>query len=280
MRFAFMPVLSDEPSSWPRLLAMFQAADEMEFFESGWLFDHSSSAAVNTSGPCYETWTVMTALAHATSRLRLGTMVLAVARRHPALLAQMALTLDTISEGRLELGIGAGWRELDHLPQGIPFGTPASRADRLDEGCEALVRLLSGHTVSAHGGFFTLAEARCDIPPVQRPHPPLCIGGGGERRTLPTAARWAQHWNHPGGRAEDFSRKRLLLLRCCAQLGRDPSEIITSATIHGEDSAPESMVKEVAQLGEAGADLVILRIRPPHEAARLERLATVLEPLR
>ncbi|MFI9842493.1 LLM class flavin-dependent oxidoreductase [Nonomuraea sp. NPDC051941] len=279
MRFAFMPILSEQVPSWPSLLEMWQAADETDFFESGWVFDHFSATAVDAAGPCYEAWTILSALAQATHRLRLGTMVLSVARRHPALLAQMTLTLDTISAGRIELGLGAGWREADHRPHGISMGAPPIRADRLEEGCAALIPLLSGGRLSAHGHHFAMDEAECDIPPVQQPHPPICIGGKGELRTLRIAARWAQHWNYPGECAAEFSRKRALLHRYCTRLARDPAAITTSATVLAERSTPETTIRKVSQLAAAGADLVILRLRPPYGTAAVESLITTLSSL-
>lgn len=274
-----MPVLATDPPSWPSILDLWRAADDIDLFESGWVFDHFSPAAVDASGPCFEAWTTMTALAQATSRLRVGTMVLAVARRHPALLAHMALTLDVISGGRIELGLGAGWSEADHQPQGIELGTPADRANRFDEACAALVHLLSGRTVTSCGRFTTLTEANCTIPPMQRPHLPICIGGNGEQRTLRTAARLAQHWNFPGKEVAVFARKRTTLLRYCAEIGRAPHDIAMSATVAGNPADPTTALEQAAAYANAGADLVIIRMRPPYRAAALERLAAALDPL-
>jgi alkanesulfonate monooxygenase SsuD/methylene tetrahydromethanopterin reductase-like flavin-dependent oxidoreductase (luciferase family) len=277
VRFGFMPILSMHPPAWPDLLDFWRAADQLEVFESGWVFDHFSAAAVRAQGPCFEAWTMMTALAQATRRLRIGTMVLSIGRRHPALLAQMALTLDTISDGRLELGLGAGWSDADHLPQGVELGPPAVRADRFDRGCATLVQLLSGCTVTVQDPHFTLIAANCGIPPVQRPHPPICIGGTGERRTLRTAARWGQSWNFPGGPVADFERKRELLHRYCVEIGRDPGEITTSVTIPVAASNPAELANRVAEFALAGVDLVIVRIGSPYRPQLLERLASALD---
>jgi alkanesulfonate monooxygenase SsuD/methylene tetrahydromethanopterin reductase-like flavin-dependent oxidoreductase (luciferase family) len=274
-----MPILSKHPPNWPGIVGLWRAADQLEVFESGWVFDHFSAAAVNATGPCYEAWTTMAALAQVTHRLRIGAMVLAIARRHPALLAQMTLTLDTISAGRIELGLGAGWSEADHGPQGIDLGTPKDRADRLDAGCAALVELLSGRPATIDGQGSTPAAANCDIPSVQRPHPPICIGGCGERRTLRTAARWAQHWNFPGKHAQDFASMRHVLLRYCAEIRRDPTDIIASATVPA-GSCPGEAAERAAGFAAAGADLVIFRIRPPYRPSMLERLAVELDSMR
>jgi alkanesulfonate monooxygenase SsuD/methylene tetrahydromethanopterin reductase-like flavin-dependent oxidoreductase (luciferase family) len=279
MRFAFMPVLSGRPSCWTDILTMWRAADDLDVFESGWVFDHFRATDLEASGPCYEAWTVMTALAQATARLRIGSMVLAVARRHPVLLAQMALTLDTISGGRVDLGVGAGWSPADHLPHGIELGPPGNRADRFDDYCGALVQLLRGQTVTRTSRHLTLINAACDIPPVQRPHPPLCIGGGGEKRTLRTAARWADHWNFPGQQLQKFASKRSVLHRYCAEAGRDPATIMTSLSLAADLAEPGRTAERAAACAAAGADLVVVQVPPPHQARALERLAAVLSPL-
>jgi alkanesulfonate monooxygenase SsuD/methylene tetrahydromethanopterin reductase-like flavin-dependent oxidoreductase (luciferase family) len=264
--------------SWPGLRDLWRAADQTEVFESGWVFDHVAADAVGATGPCYEAGTLLAALAQATSRLRLGTMVLCAARRHPMLLAQMALTLDAVSEGRLELGVGGGWRVEDHQAHGVDLGGPQQRADRLDEYCAALVGLLSGRTVTADGEHFAMSGAQCDIPPVQQPHPPICIGGSGERRTIPAAARWAQHWNCPGGRPEEFVRKRALLRRHCAGIGRDPAAVMTSTSIPAAPD-PRATAARAAALARVGVDLVIVQVPPPYEPRVVERLAAALGPL-
>src|ERR1700733_5429289 len=275
-----MPVLSKDPSSWADILSLWRAADDIDVFESGWVFDHFSADAVNAAGPCYEAWTTMTALAQATRRLRMGSMVLAVPRRHPALLAHMALTLDTISDGRVELGVGAGWSDADHLPQGIQLGSPACRAQRFDEYCAVLIRILSGQTVTSAGRFVTLIEATCAIQPVQAPHLPLCVGGAGEKRTLRAAARWAQHWNFPGRQVDMFVRKGALLHRSCAEAGRDPASIATSATVTCDPADPARTAGQATAFAAAGADLLIVKLPAPYRTGALEGLAAALSPLR
>src|SRR5262245_12899131 len=187
------------------MLAVWQAADDIDVYESGWTFDHFYPIFSDSSGPCLEGWTTLIALAQATRRLRLGTLVTGVHYRHPAVLANMAATLDIISGGRLELGIGAGWNAQESTAYGIALGTARQRSDRLEEACQVLIGLLSpGGSVTFDGRYYRLTDARCDPKPVQRPHPPLCVGGSGERRTLLTAARYAQHWNFDRGTPAQF----------------------------------------------------------------------------
>jgi alkanesulfonate monooxygenase SsuD/methylene tetrahydromethanopterin reductase-like flavin-dependent oxidoreductase (luciferase family) len=120
----------------------------------------------------------------------------------------MATALDIISGGRLELGIGAGWNEEESEAYGIPLGTPAERSDRFEEACEVLTSLLSQEATTFRGKYYQLTDARNEPKGVQRPHPPICIGGSGEKRTLRTAARFAQHWSFLGGTPQEFAQKR------------------------------------------------------------------------
>ena len=198
--------------------------------------------------------------------------------RHPAVLANMAATLDIISGGRLELGIGAGWNEEESGAYGIDLGTARQRSDRFEEACEIVVSLLSNETTSFQGRFYHLEQARCEPKPVQRPHPPICIGGSGEQRTLRTAARFAQHWNFVGGTAEQFAHKRDVLFSHCSKLARDPGEILLSSHVPF-DGDPEATAAAAAALGEAGVELAIVHIRPPHTAKVLEPLAAALAVL-
>ena len=276
MRFAFKT--APQHTTWPDMLAVWREADDIEIFESGWTFDHFYPIFSDTTGPCLEGWITLTALAQATSRLRLGTLVTGIHYRHPAVLANMASTLDTISDGRLELGIGAGWNEQESGAYGIELGSPAERSDRFEEACEVLVGLLSQETTSFTGKYFQLSEARNEPKGVQRPHPPICIGGSGERRTLRTAARFAQHWNFVGGTPEQFARKREVLHAHCRDIGRDPQEILLSSHVMF-DGDQGATVAAAAQLREVGAELGIVHIRPPHTPAVLAPLATALSQL-
>jgi F420-dependent oxidoreductase-like protein len=277
MRFAFKT--APQHTTWADMLAVWRAADDIDVFESGWTFDHFYPIFSDSMGPCLEGWTTLTALAQATSRLRLGTLVTGIHYRHPAVLANMAATLDIISGGRLEVGIGAGWNEQESGAYGIDLGTPRQRSDRFEEACEVLVGLLSQETTTFKGEYYQLVDARNEPKGVQRPHPPICIGGSGERRTLRTAARFAQHWNFVGGTPEEFARKREVLHAHCRDIGRDPGEILLSSHVMF-DGDPAAAAANAAALGEAGVQLGIVHIRPPHTPAVLEPLATALSELR
>ncbi len=276
MRFAFKT--APQNTTWTDMLAVWKEADEIDLFESGWLFDHFYPIFSDSSGPCLEGWTTMAGLAQATRRLRLGTLVTGIHYRHPAVLANMAATIDVISDGRLELGIGAGWNEQESGAYGIELGSARQRSDRLEEACQVLTGLLSQETTDFEGTYYRLRDARCEPKGPQRPHPPICIGGSGERRTLRTAARYAQHWNFLGGTPEEFARKRDVLHAHCGDIGRDPKEITLSSHVWLNPEL-ERTVDDVAALAEEGLDLAIVYLPPPHSPAVLAPLAQALAPL-
>src|SRR6201996_6400106 len=273
MRFAFKT--SPQNTPWAQMLAVWQAADDIDVFESGWTFDHFYPIFSDSTGPCLEGWTTLTALAQATKRLRLGTLVTGIHYRHPAVLANMAAAVDVISNGRLELGIGAGWNEEESGAYGIELGSIRERFDRFEEACEVLTSLLSNETTNFDGKFYQLKDAQNEPKGPQRPHPPICIGGSGEKRTLRTTARFAQHWNSAGGTPEEFAHKRDVLYAHCADIGRDPGEITLSSHVTFDPAAGASATAEqAAALGEVGLDLAIVYLRPPLDPAVLEPLAT------
>lgn len=177
-------------ATWQDFLDTWREADRIEVFESAWNWDHFYPLAPPYDGPNLEGWTMLAALAQATSRLRLGAMVNGMHHRHPAVTANMAATVDIISGGRFELGLGAGWNEMESNAYGIELGTLTERFDRLDEGVEVIRSLLDRTVTNFSGRYFRLTDARCEPKPVQAKLP-LVIGGKGRTRTLATVARWA-----------------------------------------------------------------------------------------
>jgi F420-dependent oxidoreductase-like protein len=193
MRFAIKT--RPEHTTWERMRDVWVAADEFDVFESAWNWDHFYPLSGDLAGPNLEGWTTLAALAQATHRIRVGCQVTGMIYRHPAVLANMAATVDIISNGRLELGVGAGWNQQECDAYGIELPPLRERFDRFDEGVEAIIGLLRDPVTTTKGSFVTLTEARCEPKPVQQPHPPITIGGRGPRRTLGAVARWAQAWN-------------------------------------------------------------------------------------
>ena len=278
MRFAIKT--SPQDTTWSDMLAVWQAADEIELFESAWTFDHFYPIFTEAvDGDCMEGWITLTALAQATRRLRVGVLVTSMANRHVAVLAKMAATLDIVSGGRLELGIGAGWNEVEARAYGIDLHpTVTERFDAFDEGCEALIGLLSNEQTTFQGRYVQLTDAYCNPKPIQRPHPPICIGGQGEQRTLRSVARFAQHWNFPGGSAEQFEAKLDVLRGHCADIGRDPAEITVSAHLIGLrfGTGIDAVAEEAKRYADAGLDLGIVYLPTPLTPAVLAPLAAAL----
>jgi F420-dependent oxidoreductase-like protein len=278
MRFAFKT--APQNTTWADMLAVWQEGDQIEAFESGWSFDHFYPIFGDSTGPCLEGWTTLAALAQATRRLRLGVLVTGIHYRHPAVLANMAAAIDIVSNGRLELGLGAGWNEEESGAYGIELGSPRERSDRFEEACQVIIGLLSQETTTFDGTYYQLRDARNEPKGPQRPHPPICIGGSGEKRTLRTTARYAQHWNFLGGPVEEFARKRDVLHAHCADVGRDPREITLSSHVRlGPGSAVGPALETAAAFGEEGLDLAIFMLPPPHDPAVLTRLAEGLGQL-
>jgi len=275
VRFAFKT--SPQNTTWADMLAVWQAADEIDVFESGWTFDHFYPIFSDPTGPCLEGWVTLTALAQATRRLRVGVMVTGVHYRHPAVLANMASALDIISGGRLELGIGAGWNEEESGAYGIELGSIRERFDRFEEACQVLTGLLSQESTTFHGRYYQLTDARNEPKGPQQPHPPICIGGSGEKRTLPLTARYADHWNFVGGTPAEFAHKRDVLAARCADIGRDPAEITLSAHVRMEaDLDCAKAVEDALALGAEGLDLAIVYLPTPHNPAVVEQLAQAI----
>lgn len=193
-------------------------------FESFWLFDHLYGAML-PDHPAFEGWTLATALLTATERLRVGHMVLCATFRHPAVLGKMATTLDVISGGRLNVGIGSGSVEQEHREAGIPWGTFAERSEILEETLEIVTRMFAGPRTTYEGRHFQVRDLPNVPPPVQQPRPPIYVGGVGPIRTLPLVARFADVWNVPTYALDRLAERSALLDARCVEVGRDPAAI-------------------------------------------------------
>ena len=278
MRFAIKT--RPEHTTWERMRDVWVAADEFGIFESAWHWDHFYPLSGDPRGRNLEAWTTLAALAQATRRIRVGCQVTGMIYRHPAVLANMAATTDIIAGGRLELGVGAGWNQQECDAYGIPLYPLRERFDRFDEGVEAMIALLTEPVANYSGKYVTLTEAYCEPKPVQRPHPPITIGGAGPKRTLRAVARWAQQWNVLTQTPDEWRGLKDILLRHCADVGRDPSEITCSINVRIDDATRlDEPVARAKAYGDAGVDLVVLNLPLDAEPAILEPLAEAFRPL-
>jgi F420-dependent oxidoreductase-like protein len=267
-------------TTWEAMLAVWQAADDVELFESAWTFDHFYPIFSDATGPCFEGWTMLAAMATATRRIRIGCQVTGMVYRHPAVLANMAATVDVVSAGRLDIGLGAGWNQEECDAYGIELPPLKERFDRFDEGVEAVVRLLSDPITTLEGRHVRLHEARCEPKPVQQPCPPIVIGGTGRRRTLRTAARWADQWNSLPGSPEAWRELREVLDEHCAREGRDPDEIEASVNVrYDRGTGTGAMLEGAAAFGEAGVDLVVVGLPAPYDPGDVDVVADALTEL-
>jgi len=192
-----------------------------------WLYDHMYGPGLPDIASL-EAWTLATALLSRTERLRVGHMVLCNQFRHPAVLAKMATTLDQISAGRLELGIGSGSIEDEHHRLGLDWGTFAERSERLRETLEILTQAFANEVIDFAGTHYTVRDMPIKPGPVQQPRPPIVVGGSGEKYTLPLVARYADVWNVPTYALGEMEHKLSVLRSICADIGRDPATIVMS----------------------------------------------------
>jgi alkanesulfonate monooxygenase SsuD/methylene tetrahydromethanopterin reductase-like flavin-dependent oxidoreductase (luciferase family) len=208
-------------------------------------------------GPVLECWTTLTALAGQTEHVRLGSLVMSITYRHPAVMANMAATLDVVTGGRVILGVGAGWQVNEHTAYGLELPQPRERIAALDEACAVITGLLRERRTTLSGTHYSLADAPCDPKPRQE-RLPLLVGSGGERFGLRVVARHADIW-HSWMDAETLRRKGAIVDGYCAEFGRDPSTLMrsTGGTIdHGLD--PTQIRDRLLGLAEAGAEEFIL----------------------
>jgi F420-dependent oxidoreductase-like protein len=270
--------LSNQNTNPAELRAIWQVADQSGF-DHLWNFDHFAAIMTDPEVDVYEGWTLLGAMAEATSRVRIGCMVTGNTYRHPAVLAKMAVTVDHLSGGRLELGIGAAWAEIEHEMLGIEFGTAGRRVEWLDESCHVMKLLFTQERTTFEGARYQLKDALANPKPVQRPHPPFWIGGRGERKTLRVIAKHADVWNAPGGEPDEVARLSGILDAHCADVGRDPAEIRRSVQVRyaGDD---EAFLRSAAGFVERNVRDLIVIVSPGEARAHAEAAAELLPRLR
>ena len=209
---------------WDQLVELWSKADKWGY-DSLWVFDHFYPIFVpDPTGPCMEGWTLLSALSQHTKRARLGALVNGNTYRNPCVTAKMAATLDNISGGRLNLGIGAGWFELEHRSFGVDFKTIPGRLQALNESLKIIKGMFTQEKTSLDGRHYKVVDAVCNPKPLSKPHPPIMVGGQGEKTLLKLVARHADMWNSTG----DAERMRHLIgviNRHCDIEGRNPDDI-------------------------------------------------------
>lgn len=269
MRISFKT--SQQQTTYDELAAIWLLTDDIDVYDGGWLDDHFYALFSDELAPRFEAWTLAGALGGITNRLRIGHMVTSNTYRHPAVAANMVTTLDHITDGRFDFGLGAGWMQAEHEAYGIKLPPLTERFDRFDEALEVIHLLLTEPVANFDGEYYQLRAAHNEPKPVQRPRPPFVIGGRGEKRLLRSAARWADHYNYPGDDLLDFSYRLGVLHEHCADIGRDPAEIETSIQVRVHD--PPRAVETAARAQEAGAGHVVFQLPPPSDIALIEPLA-------
>ena len=280
MKLRFGIKTAQQFTSYDDILRVWLEADTIPIIEHAWAFDHFIPLGLDPTGPQLEGWTLLGALAARTNRLHVGLMVTGNTYRHPAVLAKIGATVDNISHGRLDFGIGAGWNELESNMYGIPLYTPGERIRRLGEACEAIKRLWTETVANFDGKYYQLKDARCEPKPVQKPYPPFVIGGSGEQLTLRVVAQYANIWNFAGGSVDTFRHKVEVLEGHSVAIGRDPSTIERSIqTLVNYDNLAETR-DSIRPYIEASATHIILNLRAPYPEGIVHRLAEeIAEPL-
>jgi alkanesulfonate monooxygenase SsuD/methylene tetrahydromethanopterin reductase-like flavin-dependent oxidoreductase (luciferase family) len=254
------------------VLRVWREADAIAEIEHAWLFDHLMPIGGDPNGPAFEGWTLLAALAAQTERLRLGVLVTSNRFRPPAMLAKIAATVDIVSRGRLDFGIGAGSRpgnpiaRREYEAHGVPFHDFAHSIGSLAEACTIIRRLWTeDEPFDVDGTYHQLIGAFGNPKPVQRPHPPIMIGG----RTAPLLRVVAEHadlWNIPGGDIEDAVSRSALLDRYCAEIGRDPASITRSMHLPVSYDQPSVTRDAIGVAIGAGFQHIVLGLPAPYPA--------------
>ncbi|HEX3487971.1 MAG TPA: LLM class flavin-dependent oxidoreductase [Streptosporangiaceae bacterium] len=252
------------------IVRVWREADAIAEIEHAWLFDHLLPIFGDPAGPIYEGWTLLSALAAQTRRIRLGVLVTSNRFRPPALLAKIAATVDVVADGRLDFGIGVGSRpshpraRREYEAYGLPFHDAGRATDSLVEACTVIRRLWTeAEPFDFDGSYLHLTGAFCNPKPVQRPHPPIVIGGR-STATLRVVAEHADVWNFPGSDLEDALGRGAVLDQFCAEIGRDPAAITRSLFLPVSYDDPGLTREAIAKATAAGFGHLVLSLAPPY----------------
>ena len=259
---------------YPEMEQFWRAADELGFHSVA-NYDHFYGL-IDNAGPTLEGWTSLAAMATVVRRARIGCMVSGVTYRNPAVLAKMAVTVDHISGGRMDFGLGAGWHEAEHRGYGLEFPSAGTRVAMLDEALTLIKRLWTEESVTFEGRFYTLRDALCEPKPLQRPRPPIVVGGE-KPKMLRVIARHADEWNVPShGDVAEWARTSARLDEACTEMGRDPADIRRSVQLFVQPAEAGHVDEQLAALPELearGCQHVVLSFYQPPTARQLEDCA-------
>ena len=258
---------------WDELVRRAQLAEELGF-DGVWGFDHFQPMFGEGEGETFEGMTYLAALASVTTRVRLGLLVAGMTYRHPSVYVAQALTIDHASHGRLEMSFGAAWYDKEHTELGIPFPPTGERFDLLEDALEITTRLFTGEVVDYDGKRVSLQQAQLQPPPVQRPHPPIWIGGSGPKRTLPLVAKYADVW-HSFGTPNSMRDAYERIDQLAEQGGRDPKSILRAGSISLDDI--ETSKKHAAKWRDAGYGYLVCGW-PGAGASQVEAFAREVMP--
>jgi F420-dependent oxidoreductase-like protein len=246
-------------------------------FDHLWDFDHLAAIGGDPDRPIFEGWTLLAAMAEATKRVRIGCMVTGNTYRNPALLAKMAVTVDHLSGGRLEFGIGAAWAQVEHEMYGIE-GLD-HRVGMLSESLQILKSLFTLERTNFEGRYYKMTDALSNPKPIQKPHPPFWIGASG-KTTMRLAARYADIWNIAGGEIDSVPEQTAMLEDACGAVGRDPAEIRHSIQFGWDGNDRNELLENSAKLLELGVTEQVIYLRGPRPEPVAEKLAEMLPDLR
>ena len=256
---------------------IWKIADEAGF-DHLWDFDHLAAIGPNgPDGPIYEGWALQAAMAEATKRVRIGCMVTGNTYRHPIVLAKLAVTVDHLSEGRLEFGIGAGWAEIEHQMYGIE-GLD-HRVGRLSESLQIIKSLFTQERTNFDGRYYKYKDAIANPKPIQKPHPPIWIGASGES-TLRLVARHADVWNISGGDAAAVKEVSGKFEDACAAVGRDPSQIRRSIQFLWDGQDKAQVLEQSGTFFELGVTEQVIYMRGERPDRTAAKVAEMLPELR
>jgi F420-dependent oxidoreductase-like protein len=274
MRLCVM-IEGQEGVTWDDWLALARATEELGF-DALFRSDHYGSVVAQEERGSLDAWATLAALASVTSRIRLGTLVSPVTFRHPAVLAKNAVTVDHISGGRVEVGLGAGWNETEHARYGFTFPPLSERMDLFAEQLELIHRQWAGEPFSFEGEHYRLTDSDPRPKPLQEPHPNLIVGGSGRPRSVALAARWADEYNTLSTDPDELRSLGERIAAACAREGRRPLRLTVMTRI--PDGEPDDVARKLGSLADAGVERVMLQHLDHRDLDVLEVIAEQVAP--